>query len=290
MKTLVIANITHKKSEKLEKILRNKYPNIEIITNSKEEIPNTIDYAIKNKIELIISAGGDGSINLLINEVMKRNKKVQKQFTFAVIPLGKANDLARKLNIPLNFKKAIAKILSGKKDNLDLIKVNKKYFITGGGFGLPKEVVIEKERYPQLSFLKDKIYLFNVIKIIFKGYKGTKKIYFNYKNYDNLMLFSVMNQNFIGKRFFLSPNAKNNDGLLDVCIIDRPNNLLKQIYMLIKVINKKHVNLNWAKHLKLKKLSVLFEKKEHFMADGELLDSSDKFDFSVMPKAITFLH
>jgi hypothetical protein len=53
--------------------------------------------------------------------------------------------------------------------NLNVIS-NKKYFITGGGFGLPAEVIKEKEKLTY--FKKDYVYLYSVLKTFFKGYKG----------------------------------------------------------------------------------------------------------------------
>ena len=61
----------------------------------------------------------------------------------------------------------------------------------------------------------DKIYYFAVLKLFFRGYKGINKLKSSNSVYNNLMLYSIMNQQFIGKRFFLSPMAKDDDGLFE---------------------------------------------------------------------------
>jgi diacylglycerol kinase (ATP) len=290
MKALIIDNASHKKSKKLIKILK-KYLSIELLTTKDPEgISSVVDYALNNGFKLIISSGGDGTINHLINEMMTRKEDVRKNIFLSVLPCGKANDLARGLGIPKNLDKAIKQILSGRKINPDLIKVNKKYFITGGGFGLPAEVIWEKERSFICRNLGDKAYLYAVLKLIIFGYKEVKNLNFSKINYENIMLFSVMNQEFIGKRFYLTPSANNRDGFLDFCIIKKGKNFIIEFLRLLKVLKKNHLKCDWANFYKRKKLKVSFSKKEYFMADGEILDFSDKFYFSVISNQLTFLH
>jgi YegS/Rv2252/BmrU family lipid kinase len=289
MKVLIIDNANHKRGKELRRLITKKYPSIEILTTTDPEgIPGAVDYVIKNKINLLISSGGDGSINHLINEVMTRKEKLTKKILFAVLPCGKANDLARRLNLPQNFDKALSKILNGKRKKLDLVKVNNKYFITGGGFGLPSEVIEEKNRSNFSDYWGDKVYLFEVLKLFLFGYDGIMKIKIGDQIYENVMLFSVMNQPFIGKRFFLNPDAKQNDGFFDTCIINKGKNTLSELLMLNKVINKEHKNYSWAKIDRIKDLEVTFDKERYFMADGELLEYSNKFKFSIVPEAISF--
>jgi diacylglycerol kinase (ATP) len=291
MKALIIDNINHKRGKELRELVAKKYHSIEILTTADPEgIPEAVDYAIKKNIGLLISSGGDGSINHLINEVMKRKENLRKNILFAVLPCGKANDLARKLDIPKNLDNALNKILNGVKKKIDVIKVNNKYFITGGGFGLPSEVIKEKDKASFLDYIGDKIYFLAVLKLFLFGYNGISQIKSNNQIHKNLMLYAIMNQPFIGKRFFLSPTAKENDGFFDVCIIEKGRNSLAEMLMLNKVLHKKHSNFNWAKLFKTKKLSVILNKKEYFMADGELLEFANKFNFSIIPRAITFLH
>ena len=83
---------------------------------------------------LIIAAGGDGTINEVVNGL-------HKEATLAILPLGTANVLARELRLPLNLKKASRRILEGRAGPMDIgIATNREgeerrfTFVAGIGF------------------------------------------------------------------------------------------------------------------------------------------------------------
>lgn len=291
METILIDNISNKKeSENLKTLISNNYPKIKVYkSNGFIHIPKILDKAISKNLKIIISAGGDGTINSIINSLMKFNKEKIKNINLSVLHGGKANDLAIILKIPKDTNEALNQILKGKSKKIDLIKVNKKYFITGGGFGLPAHIIKLKNKGSIFSFMKEGFYLFLVLKSFLVGYEGVKDIKINNINKENLMLVSVMNQNFIGKRFFLNPEAKNDDGFLNISLINDSFNIFKRFYRLNKVIHKNHKNYNWSEFMKFKKLRIRLDKETYFMADGELLELSKDFSFSIVPKALSFI-
>jgi|ETNmetMinimDraft_2_1059921.scaffolds.fasta_scaffold06128_2 YegS/Rv2252/BmrU family lipid kinase len=291
MRTILIDNISNQKeSEELRSIVSKDYPEIKVYkSNGFGQIPGIISKIIQRKPEIIISAGGDGTINNIINNLMKSNKDQIKNIKLSVIHGGKANDLARILEIPKDTKQALKQILKGKSRKIDLIKVNQKYFITGGGFGLPAHIIKLKNKGGIFNFMKDSLYLLLVLKSFIFGYQKVEIIKINNTKRNNLMLVSVMNQDFIGKRFFLNPEAKNNDGTLNICLIKDSFNIFKRFYRLNKVINKEHKNHSWSEFMKFEKMKISLDKKTYFMADGELLELSKEFNFSVIPKALNFI-
>ena len=291
MRAVLIDNISNKKeSEELRIIVSKNYPEIKVYkSNGFSQIPKILSKITKGKPEIIISAGGDGTINNIINNLMKLKKDLIKNTKLSVIHGGKANDLARILNIPRGTNQALKQILKGKSKKIDLIKVNQKYFITGGGFGLPAHIIMLKNKGSIFNFMKEGFYLFLVLKSFLLGYKKVKNIKINNIEKNNLMLVSVMNQDFIGKRFFLNPEAKNNDGILNICLIKDSFNIFKRFYRLNKVINKNHKDYSWSEFIKSEKLKIKLDKETYFMADGELLEFSKEFNFSIVPKALNFI-
>ncbi len=132
MRTILIDNISNQKeSEELRSIVSKDYPEIKVYkSNGFGQIPGIISKIIQRKPEIIISAGGDGTINNIINNLMKSNKDQIKNIKLSVIHGGKANDLARILEIPKDTKQALKQIFkvpslffaSGFKKNLFPIK------------------------------------------------------------------------------------------------------------------------------------------------------------------------
>lgn len=87
----------------------------------------------KDGFDLIVAAGGDGTINEVVNGIapLKHRPKM------GIIPAGTTNDYARALKIPRDDVLAAAKvILKGQTVKMDIGQANDKYFmnIAGGGF------------------------------------------------------------------------------------------------------------------------------------------------------------
>jgi len=249
MKVIIIDNLSSNKNKKeLYKVVKEKYSTkIKIIkTKNSTEVLEILKYSLENKIKTIISVGGDGTINNLINCVMKLDKKDREKLNLSVLQYGKANDLANRLGISKSPHNALKQILIGNRRKQDIIKVNEKYFITGGGFGLLSDIVEEKDKKKNLGFMKDKLYLMLLLRSFFFGYDKIKEVKINNLQKKNLSLIAIMNQQFIGKRFFLTPQAKENDGFFDLCLIKEPFNFIKRFYILNKIIKKQHTNFNWA--------------------------------------------
>jgi diacylglycerol kinase (ATP) len=84
--------------------------------------------------QLVIAAGGDGTINEVVNGL-------HKEATLGILPLGTANVLARELGLPLKPEKACRRILEGNHSRIDLgVATNRQgeerrfTFVAGIGF------------------------------------------------------------------------------------------------------------------------------------------------------------
>ena len=80
----------------------------------------------------IVVAGGDGTVNRVVNVIMKNNINVP----LGIIPAGTSNDFARHLKMPNNFSECIEKILAGNIQSVDVGKANDKYFVNICSAGL----------------------------------------------------------------------------------------------------------------------------------------------------------
>ena len=86
----------------------------------------------KENIYGIVVAGGDGTLNRVINVMLKNNINVP----LGVIPAGTSNDFARHIKMPDNFSDCIDKILTGNIQEVDVGLANDKYFINVCSAGL----------------------------------------------------------------------------------------------------------------------------------------------------------
>jgi YegS/Rv2252/BmrU family lipid kinase len=260
-----------------------------LFTDDNNDLSKKLKEKISKGFDSFIICGGDGTINHFINSYMKLTENSRKNLKIGIIPCGRANDLARKLKIPFDINKAYEIIKNDKPIKIDLIQVNEKFFITGGGFGLPAEVIKDVNKHSKKTsnkLLRDLIYYLSVLKKVFINYSGAKIKGINQK----LMFFAVCNQNFIGKRFLLSPDSINDDGFFEICNIPKPKNPISGFSVVQKVIKGKHICLKGCITKKVKSLEIQLEQKNWFMADGELLDFNDEFKFKIIPKSISIFH
>jgi diacylglycerol kinase (ATP) len=85
----------------------------------------------------IIIAGGDGTISSALKSIY------EYQRTLAIFPLGTANDLARSIGVPQDLLEAAKIIINGKRERINLGRVNDQYFVNVAHIGLGVDVTHE---------------------------------------------------------------------------------------------------------------------------------------------------
>ena len=87
------------------------------------------------RYDLIIAAGGDGTINEVTNGLIGGSTPL------AILPLGTVNVVARELGIPLDLHSALEVIAKNKIRSIDVGRANKRYFLLCCGIGLDAHVI-----------------------------------------------------------------------------------------------------------------------------------------------------
>src|SRR5436189_84267 len=108
--------------------------------------------------ELIIAAGGDGTLNEVVNGIGENLGDA----CVGLIPLGTGNDFARTIGVPADVEAAIDLILDGRQSAVDLVRVTSdevRYFVnvSAGGFsGLMNEKLTPemKKTWGPLAYLR----------------------------------------------------------------------------------------------------------------------------------------
>lgn len=84
---------------------------------------------------LVIVAGGDGTINAVVN------KFIDQKITLGIIPFGTYNHLAKDLKIPLEITSCVELLLKGQVKKIDVAKVNDRFFLNNSSIGLYSKAV-----------------------------------------------------------------------------------------------------------------------------------------------------
>lgn len=99
--------------------------------------PQEIDFSANpwdgnETIDLLVVAGGDGTVNFAVNAMRERGLDIP----LGVIPAGTANDFAGALGMSRDPLEAARQIASGEEDRVDCGRVNGTYFVNIFSFGI----------------------------------------------------------------------------------------------------------------------------------------------------------
>lgn len=94
-------------------------------TRDKDDMSDYLTHQNLTNCCAIIVAGGDGSVNQVVNCIMNNNINVP----LGVIPAGTANDFASHLKMPFRYGECIEALSKMNIKDVDVGKVNDKYFI-----------------------------------------------------------------------------------------------------------------------------------------------------------------
>ena len=157
-----------------------------IFTKAKGDAKNIIQ-AIDDDVSLVISAGGDGTLNEIVSGNLLRNKKL----TIAPLPMGSTNDVGNMYGLNKTVFENLENILKGKRKKVDTCFINKTPFVYVACLGdyidmtynTPREL---KKKYGKIAYiiyafkqLRNSIHSYNVVyKVDGKEYKGEYSFFF----------------------------------------------------------------------------------------------------------------
>ncbi len=177
--------------------------------------------------DVIVAAGGDGTVNEVINGLMLSRQVQGHAPALGVLCAGRGNDFAASLGIPEDLEQACQVLAAGRRRPIDIGRVKGgdvpqgRFFGNCVGVGFDAITTIEVAKMPRwggfFSFLAAVLktaFIYNqapLATIEYDGHTFTQR---------SLMI-SVMNGRQLGDGFIMAPDSKPDDGLLDLCIAEQ---------------------------------------------------------------------
>jgi YegS/Rv2252/BmrU family lipid kinase len=187
--------------------------------------------AAKEGVEVVISAGGDGTLNEIVNGLMQAGQGGARLPVIGIFCVGRGNDYAGSVGIPADFDEGCRWIKAGSPRWMDLGRVcggifpAGRYFINCVGVGFDAIGTIEAAKLPRWGgFLSFIIAIFKTIFLYNQAPLATISMDDRSITQRSLLI-SIMNGRRIGGGFFMAPNSKADDGLFDLCIADQMSSL-----------------------------------------------------------------
>ncbi|MCO4814227.1 MAG: diacylglycerol kinase family lipid kinase [Flavobacteriales bacterium] len=248
------------------------------------------EYADKG-VDFIIAVGGDGTCNEVVNGIQKSTNR--EKVIFGIIPNGSGNDFHRMLGrfSPENF---ISALIDQNSQRIDLIKIESNdkiiYSLNIAGVGFDGFVVNKLNQLRKNTFLKGKMaYAYSILRAFFSYKKPDVVLSSNDYNYSGkMMMIAVCNGTTFGHGMIVSPNAKLNDGKLNITLLGEVSlkDYVKNISRLKKGILIDHPEVHYFETMEL---MVSLKKGEMYLeTDGEIVGQGD-VRFQVLPNGLNIL-
>ncbi len=238
----------------------------EVIVHQTQDVGDGGNFLTKiaGEVDLVIGAGGDGTIHELVNALCP----LEKRPLFAILPGGTCNDFSRAIGMNQNPFKAVEQILEHKVEQLDVGHCNAHYFLNFWGIGLITQVSTNidsqvKDKFGRLS------YYLSAAQTL-KNYEpfqlDIKSPDFSYQGEAAMLI--VGNGPFTGgiKAFF--PDTDIQDGKFDILIVKEPSLRLIWDTIQSKMLNQNPANDD-IKYYKTSRLKVNTAPDQLIDCDGE---------------------
>lgn len=237
--------------------------------------------ALDKGYEIIFACGGDGTISEVAAPL------VGTDVILGIIPIGSGNALASSLGIPKDMRAAVGLIKNMKVREIDVGAVCGRYFLTTAGFAfeahlsrsyaegaLSKRIRGLAPYYPLAlkEFLR-----YSPEPVTIKTPQGTETV--------TPFLLSAANTGQFGGGAFISPGASLDDGLIDICIVEKPG-IYGAMGLARKLFSKSVHEMKTFRCIRTEQAEISGRSKTLCHADGEPFEWEGDIKIGILPKKL----
>jgi diacylglycerol kinase (ATP) len=258
--------------------------------------------AAANGVNIVVAAGGDGTVNEVMNGLVNTNAAL------GVLPAGTVNIWAREMGLPMDVRQSAAALLQAKWCQIDVGRVTSivprrwllrrrittkpvilidRYFLLMAGVGFDAAVTAvvssaEKKYLGVIAYVKQALQLIH-------QYQGSHlTIYLDDKKVRGRVLMAVVgNSQLYGGVIKFTLNAVINDGLLDVCIV-KGRSMLKAPIRLLSILFRSHHLDDRIEYHRATQIRFVSRKPVPIQIDGDYLGTTP-MRLEVVPKSLWVL-
>jgi YegS/Rv2252/BmrU family lipid kinase len=213
--------------------------------------------------DCLCAVGGDGTFHEAINGLMRKPED-ERKIPIALIPAGTGNSFTLELLGGTDVHRAVKHVLRGFNCPIDVTKVHfgddqDIYSINSIHWGLASAVNVRAEK---LRWMQSGLrYTTAIFYEFMKGAKTTAKLEFELKDgkkieYDDAFCLLIANNIMSAKKGMrMAPQAKLNDGLIDIVLI-RSANAFNLVNAFAHTYEGNHTDLDTVEYLQVKSFSV----------------------------------
>jgi diacylglycerol kinase (ATP) len=249
-------------------------------TMNKEDTGSLIKQNF-NKYEVFVAAGGDGTVHTVASELVGSNK------IFGVLPLGSGNGFAKEFGFKMNVRSLLSDINKAESMNIDVIEINDKLCLNVAGIGLDSFVAHSFNNLKLRGFLP-------YVWLTFKTFLLLRPFHVNIKCdgeeiiSEKLFVLTIANTRQFGNNAFIAPEARPNDGIIDIVLIKPFPKILGSLFI-IRLFTKRINKSKYVRHIKTDKEIIIETSETRFHIDGEPVDISGKVVIRIKKEVLKVL-
>ncbi len=219
------------------------------------------------KTDRLIVAGGDGTINEVINGLLSSDDPETRQVPLSIIPMGTANVLAMELGIPDDIEGAVHRILSGSVKKISLGRINGRYFSLMAGIGFDAETV-RGVKHGVIKKISGKLaHVVSGIKVLMHHRPTLIRVMTPEKEIKGYTVI-ICNAKCYGGPFYITPEASITDDHLDICVF-QGRTRADLLRFIIGVLRQKHLDFKDVEYLNATEMEIRSDSTVHVQIDGE---------------------
>jgi len=256
------------------------------VTEAPRQATELARQAVMDGYDAVVAAGGDGTINEVINGVLEAAGD-GPSLPFGIIPLGTANDFNLMAGLPPTIGESLRVIAAGRCRRIDAGTVNGRFFINNSAAAMEPMVTLENIKMKRLS--GEARYIVALLRALLKLKPWQMNLRWDDGDYDGpAYLLSVCNSPRTGG-FTMAPGAELDDGRLDMVFAPQvPRTTVLDI--LRKLMQGKHVEHPAVTFCRVTHIDLTSIPGTPLHSDGEIFtESAGDVHYRVLPGKVQLL-
>lgn len=243
-------------------------------TSTVGELQNVLQTYGK-KVGRIYSVGGDGSLSVLISEVMKRG--LHSSLEVGVLPAGTGNDYIRNLVRHDFFAKSIEEqirlMIEGGSRSVDIGKVNEEYFVNVASVGIDADVIGNSMKFKNRKMIPSHLsYLVSAVYTVFHQKKqGSPRLFLDGERVEGEFLLTAVGKGkFYGGGIKVLPEAELSGETFSILKVDKLTKL-RILSVIKKFVKGRHGEIPETRFFFGRKVEFVSEEEFAVQYDGEIM-------------------